>query len=398
MSSPSRLRTALVLGACLGLAGLSGCAFGEPKPTTDATLTTATLHGNVYSSFDGTTEYWWQYGGTTAYGSQTTHRSIAIHDEDPHAVSEPVSGLAPDTTYHYQLCARDGEETPPRTNCSKDQTLSTASAIGSSRIAFLSFRDGNAEIYSMAPDAGDQVRLTNDPMTDEQPAWSPDATKIAFYSDRHVDTAQDVFVMNADGGSPTRLTGDPATDWQPTWSPNGGKIAFARGDDSNSEIFSMNADGGGQTNLTHSDAYENSPAWSPDGTKIAFVENSDIYVMPATGGAATNITDDDAGSDGDPEWSPDGTKIAYSYAETAPDPQIEIYSMDPDGDNKINLTNNAGHQLDPTWSPDGRKIAYWDLRGGLWVMDADGSDQVSLGVEDGAQPAWSRVPAAPALR
>ena len=140
------------------------------------------------------------------------------------------------------------------------------------------------------------------------------------------------------------------------------------------------------------------PIWAPNGDKIAFAENSDIYVMAATGGPATNITDDDAGSAGDPEWSPDGTKIAYSYSETGPDPQIEIYSMDPDGDNKTNLTDNAGHQLAPTWSPDGRKIAYWDLRGGLWVMDADGSDQVSLGVEDGAQPAWSRVPAASKAR
>ena len=84
-------------------------------------------------------------GGATAGrprdGSETPHRTIAIHDESADPVSEPLSGLAPNTTYHVQLCARDGEESPPRTNCSKDETFSTLSAIGSSRIAFIRRRN-----------------------------------------------------------------------------------------------------------------------------------------------------------------------------------------------------------------------------------------------------------------
>src|SRR5215211_1649420 len=130
---------------------LAGCAVGAPSPTTGVSQTGATLRGNVYSSFDGNTEYWWIYGGSPAYGQSTPHRTIAIHDEDPHPVSEPLTGLAPNTTYHFQLCARDAEESPPRTNCSVDQTFSTTSAIGGSRIAYATdFRDpGGAEIFSM---------------------------------------------------------------------------------------------------------------------------------------------------------------------------------------------------------------------------------------------------------
>ena len=41
----------------------------------------------------------------------------------PHPVSEPVTALSPNTTYHFQLCARDAEESPPRTNCSTDQNV-----------------------------------------------------------------------------------------------------------------------------------------------------------------------------------------------------------------------------------------------------------------------------------
>src|SRR5919198_3817625 len=57
-------------------------------------------------------------------------------------------------------------------------------SVVANRIAFVSDRDGNDEIYSMRPDGSDVLRLTNDPGHDLQPAWSPDARQIAFISDR----------------------------------------------------------------------------------------------------------------------------------------------------------------------------------------------------------------------
>ena len=137
---------------------LGGCAFGEALSTTGVSQTGATLRGNIYSSFDGNTEYWWRYGGTPAYGSETPHRTIAIHDESAHPVSEPVTGLSPNTTYHFQLCARDAEESPPRKNCSKDGTFSTASAIGASRIAFTSTQ-GSIDIYTTPPSGGTPTKV-----------------------------------------------------------------------------------------------------------------------------------------------------------------------------------------------------------------------------------------------
>jgi Tol biopolymer transport system component len=48
----------------------------------------------------------------------------------------------------------------------------------SGRIAFASERDGNFEIYTMRADGSEQVRFTNDPSYDSQPAWSPDGSRI----------------------------------------------------------------------------------------------------------------------------------------------------------------------------------------------------------------------------
>ena len=53
-----------------------------------------------------------------------------------------------------------------------------------SRIAFLSFREGDASIYAMRPDGTDVVRITDHAAADTAPAWSPDGRKIAFVSER----------------------------------------------------------------------------------------------------------------------------------------------------------------------------------------------------------------------
>jgi hypothetical protein len=120
-------RTALAVALVAALVA-SGCAVGDPKPTTDVTDRGALLKADIYSSAVGDTEYFWRYGTTAAYGSETPHRTVAISDDDPHTVSEPLFSLSPSTEYHFQVCVKDAEETPPRTNCSTDRTFSTTAA------------------------------------------------------------------------------------------------------------------------------------------------------------------------------------------------------------------------------------------------------------------------------
>jgi Tol biopolymer transport system component len=76
----------------------------------------------------------------------------------------------------------------------------------SSRITFLSNRDGNFEIYVMNADGSNQTRLTNNPDLDESPDWSPDGTRMVFKSLRDLNNNSNIYVMNADGTSQTRLT------------------------------------------------------------------------------------------------------------------------------------------------------------------------------------------------
>ena len=75
----------------------------------------------------------------------------------------------------------------------------------------------------------------------------------------------------------------------------------------------------------------------------------------------------------------------------------EIYSMDPDGNNLVNLSNDPGEDFEPAFSPDGSRIAFVSNRetdegGGqyIYVMNADGSDIRRLPTVDGSRhPAWA---------
>lgn len=81
------------------------------------------------------------------------------------------------------------------------------------RIAFVRREDGNQDIYTIAPDGGEPVRLTDDPAIDTAPAWTPD-NRLLFRSFRGGQWG--LYIMNADGSGQRRLASTPSRpDWQP---------------------------------------------------------------------------------------------------------------------------------------------------------------------------------------
>ena len=114
------------------------------------------------------------------------------------------------------------------------------------------------------------IRSTPAPLDVQTPAWSPDGRKLAFVSRR--DGNSEIYVINADGSGQENLTQHPARDSHPSWSRDGRKLAFVSRRDGNSEIYVMNADGSGLRNVTRAPSNDLDPAWSPDGRAIAFVK------------------------------------------------------------------------------------------------------------------------------
>jgi Tol biopolymer transport system component len=171
----------------------------------------------------------------------------------------------------------------------------------------------NSDIYVMDFNGKNQTDITSTADADEdQPAWSPDASKIVFSNQAHGEGVQplEIFAMSADGSNRQALTSAGA-DSQPDWSPDGTKIAYqGTVDDQPPAIYVMNADGSNPAALT-SGHVDGAPAWSSDGAKIAFQTDrhanafdSHIYVMNADGSNPQPLTDEDGVIDRHPSWQP----------------------------------------------------------------------------------------------
>jgi TolB protein len=270
--------------------------------------------------------------------------------------------------------------------------ITTQQITENGRIVFYSGRNGNEDIYSMAADGSDLIRLTEDPAEDTCPAFSPDGRMIAFSSAR--DGNHELYLMNTDGSDLTRLTDTPGHEIQAAFSPNGQQIVYAvytSATWADSDIFIMDVDGSHVRQLTDAGGEDARPDFTPDGRRIFFSSrrdgNYEIYFMDAGGENEKRVTDTEA-NELFPQVSPDGARIVYFIAQLSISTQIHIMNLDGSGD--VALTQPGRVNEGAVWSPDGQFILFQSNRDGnyeIYIMDVDGANPKRL-TENHAWDGW----------
>lgn len=202
------------------------------------------------------------------------------------------------------------------------------------------------------------TQLTTNPLADENPAWSPDGTRIAFQSKRNGDQF-DLWVMDADGSNQDSLTTNVNEDRNPAWSPDGAWIAFDTNRAGTYDVWLLPLSGGeaAADSLTFGNNDDIQPAWSPDGMTVYFSSDRgtaspfNIWRQAADGsGAPVQVT---AFLTGDfaPALSSDGTRLAFASALNFTEDHIYVMTI---GDVAVApLTGDTGFtETDPVWLPD----------------------------------------------
>ncbi|EYF04208.1 PD40 domain-containing protein [Chondromyces apiculatus] len=255
------------------------------------------------------------------------------------------------------------------------------------RIAFISERDGNPEIYVIHP-SGEERRLTSTPAGEYLASASPDGTALLVVAaEEHPETKahfEQILLLPLDGTPATPLGPRGSRIRNPHWSPDGQWLVFESDANNFSDIYRVNRDGKGLRPLTKNDEGNFDPALSADGKNIAFVSSRDgdpeIYRMRADGTAQTRLTAFHR-EDRTPRWSPDGTQIAFV--------------SDREGRDRIFVMSATGTQLRPLTAACATSTSKPTTPGGAPQPPAEAAPSTTSAPSgEAAPPAPSAAPAA----
>ena len=201
---------------------------------------------------------------------------------------------------------------------------------------------------------------------------SPDQQWVAYSeSGEH----EDILVARTDGSEYRRLTDDVFRDRGPVWSPDGSRIAFYSDRGGSYQIWTMKPDGSGLASLTKADIPLNFAPWAPDGRRMAVSTtgpNRWWQTIDVAGGAVTPPTESmpeisDTMAFWPTSWSPDGRRIVgVAVGAEATVMGAGVYETET---RRLSSVGEAKNWAFPTWLPDSRRFVMRDERG-IWLVNA----------------------------
>ncbi len=270
----------------------------------------------------------------------------------------------------------------------------TAPPSFAGKLAYHSDRNGSLQIFTLNGGDGLTEQWLQTDTQAFEPSWSPDCQEIVFSSGAGGD---DFFKLNTvQSGSDSAeflASGSEIHYWAPSWAPTGDVIAYQNNQDKLLNVCFVGSDGSDLGCLDRG-AFSNAmPSWSPDGSKLLFTSNRDgDWEIFSTDyppiGQDVQLTNNE-GVDFYPHFSPNGTRIVFAAKRLD---NYDIYTINPDGSNEMQLTTDILDDTTPTWVGDGL-IAFSSIRSGDWelhLMDEDGANLSRLTYQSGMDqyPAW----------
>jgi len=218
------------------------------------------------------------------------------------------------------------------------------------KIVFVRKIEGHRQIFMINTDGSGEKCLSNPDYDEFDPSFSPDGSQIAFVSKGSGIFA--ITIMKKDGTKIRDLVQQKGKIRFPAFSPNGKYVAFNAYENNIPGLYLVKSDGRGLKNIIKGKVVDSRPQITPDGSKIVFLARqrgmkySDVCLINKNGKQFKNLTIDLNYINQKPLITPDGKSIVFQSIKFN---NCEIYRVDMNGKNLVNLTNHPKWDQSPNF-------------------------------------------------
>jgi Tol biopolymer transport system component len=246
--------------------------------------------------------------------------------------------------------------------------------FGLARTGLVAF-DVGGDIWVANPDGSDRRQLTSGAAWEWEPNWSPDGTKLVYWSGippfpEDPATPRHLMMRDMSGsgssGATLLVSVSSRSGWRVAWAPDSRRLAYADVIDDVSKLFTIDLDARKPIPIGPAGMDGMDPAWAPDGRSIAFLGHrfdaqAGLYLMRPDGSGVHRLTKNRSARDSFlvPVWSPSSDRLAFAAAIGASQPvQKDIWVVGLDGAAEVDISNDPADEGEPDWSPDGTSVGY----------------------------------------
>ena len=259
-----------------------------------------------------------------------------------------ASGTGANARYALMVADSDGYN-PQRVASSPEPLLSPAWSPDGRKLAYVSFENGNSEIFIQDISTGAREKVSSFRGINSGPAFSPDGRSLALTLSKG--GSPEIYVMDLGSKALRQVTSQSGIDTAAAYAPDG-SIYFTSDRGGRPQVYRVGAGGGGASRVTFDGSYNSDPSISFDGKKIAVAQGSGnsyrIAMLDNSLGSPRWSTLSPGSLDESPSFAPNASMILYAARDGG---RGVLYAVSADGRVRQRLVLADGNVREPAWGP-----------------------------------------------